>query len=217
MNIVILGAPGAGKGTQAVRISQDFGIPKISTGDILRDNVTKDTDLGKKAEEYMNEGKLVPDDIIIELVSNRLEADDCKEGFILDGFPRTLAQAEALQTVLANQDKSLDVALYVEVGEKELIRRLGGRRTCLGCKEVYHIEFSPPDQEDVCDKCGGGLQKRDDDEEEAVKTRLEVYLKSTAPAISYYGQKAILEVVDGEKSPEDVYQEVKEALEVLKV
>ena len=197
MRIVLLGAPGAGKGTQAKKLIDKYGIPQISTGDILRQNVAEGTPLGKEAKSYMDKGELVPDSVVLGLVEDRLKKDDCKKGYILDGFPRNTAQAEALDKILASLSMSLTGALSVDVPKDDLMKRLTGRRTCKGCGQMYNVYFSPSKNESVCDKCGGALFHRDDDKEETIKRRLDVYDAQTAPLIDYYGKKNILKSVDG--------------------
>ena len=186
MRIVLLGAPGAGKGTQAKKLIDKYGIPQISTGDILRQNVAEGTPLGKEAKSYMDKGELVPDSVVLGLVEDRLKKDDCKKGYILDGFPRNTAQAEALDKILASLSMSLTGALSVDVPKDDLMKRLTGRRTCKGCGQMYNVYFSPSKNESVCDKCGGALFHRDDDKEETIKRRLDVYDAQTAPLIGYY-------------------------------
>ena len=186
MRIVLLGAPGAGKGTQAKKLIDKYGIPQISTGDILRQNVAEGTPLGKEAKSYMDKGELVPDSVVLGLVEDRLKKDDCKKGYILDGFPRNTAQAEALDKILASLGMSLTGALSVDVPKDDLMKRLTGRRTCKGCGQMYNVYFSPSKNESVCDKCGGALFHRDDDKEDTIKRRLDVYDAQTAPLIDYY-------------------------------
>ncbi len=208
MRLVLLGAPGAGKGTQAKKLIEKYGIPQISTGDILRKAVADGTPLGKEAKSYMDKGELVPDSVVIGLVKERLAQDDCKKGYILDGFPRNTAQAETLDQVLAQMNAPLDVALVVDVDKDDLMKRLTGRRTCRGCQQMYNIHFSPPKKEGVCDKCGGELYQRDDDKEETIKNRLDVYEKSTAPLIDYYAKKNILKTVKGVGSIDDIFNNI---------
>lgn len=208
MRLVLLGAPGAGKGTQAKKLIEKFGIPQISTGDILRKAVADGTPLGKEAKSYMNKGELVPDSVVIGLVKERLAKDDCEKGYILDGFPRNTSQAQTLDSVLAAMHSPLDVALSVDVDKDILMKRLTGRRTCRGCQQMYNIHFTPPKKDGVCDKCGGELFQRDDDKEATIKNRLEVYEKSTAPLIDYYRKKGILKSVNGEGDIEDIFKKV---------
>ncbi|MEE8328300.1 MAG: adenylate kinase [Thermodesulfovibrionia bacterium] len=208
MRLVLLGAPGAGKGTQAKKLIEEYGIPQISTGDILRKAVADGTCLGKEAKSYMDKGALVPDLVVIGLVKERISRDDCKKGYILDGFPRNTAQAETLDNVLAGMDAPLDIALNVDVGKDNLMKRLTGRRTCKGCQQMYNVHFSSPKQEGVCDKCGGELYQRDDDKEDTINNRLDVYEKATAPLIEYYGKKGILKSVSGVGNIEDIFKQV---------
>jgi adenylate kinase len=208
MRLVLLGAPGAGKGTQAKKLIEKYHIPQISTGDILRKAVADGTPLGKEAKSYMDSGGLVPDSVVIGLVKERIAQDDCKKGYILDGFPRTTPQAEALDKVLAEMKAPLDTALVVDVDMDILMKRLTGRRTCKGCQQMYNIYFGPPKKEGVCDKCGGELFQRADDKEETIKNRLDVYGKSTAPLIDYYRNKNILKSVEGMGSVEDIFNKV---------
>ena len=204
MNLVLLGAPGAGKGTQAKFIAREYDILHISTGDMLRSAVANETELGIKAKEYMDRGELVPDEVVIGIVKERLLEKDCEKGFILDGFPRTVAQADALKGALVRAEKRIDVALNIEVSEEELVKRLTGRRSCKNCGKVYHIVFNPPKNEGLCDVCGEELYQRDDDTVETVKNRLKVYWNQTAPLIGYYRGEGILKTVDGERSVDNV-------------
>lgn len=213
MNIVFLGPPGAGKGTQAKILIERYGIPQISTGDMLREHRAKGTELGKKAQEYMDKGQLVPDEIILDMVKERLSQPDCEKGFILDGFPRTVAQAEALDRILSEMGKKLDFALALVVPDELLIERLTGRRTCKNCGMMYHIKYKPPKVEGICDLCGGELYQRPDDNEETVRNRLKVYHESTAPLIDYYKSKGILREVDGSKSIEEITNQLIQILE----
>jgi len=208
MRLVLLGAPGAGKGTQAKKLIEKYGIPQISTGDILRKAVADGTPLGKEAKSYMDKGELVPDSVVIGLVKERLAQDDCKSGYILDGFPRTTPQAEALDQVLEDMNAPLDVALSVDVDKSDLMKRLTGRRTCKNCQQMYNIYFSPPQKENVCDKCGGELFQRDDDKEETINNRLDVYERSTAPLIDYYRNKGILKSVEGIGSIDEIFSKI---------
>ena len=208
MNIILLGAPGVGKGTQAKKLIEKYDIPQISTGDILRKAVADGTPLGKEAKSYMDSGGLVPDSVVIGLVKERLAQDDCKKGYILDGFPRTTPQAEALDAVLAEMNSPLDTALSVDVDPDILMKRLTGRRTCKSCQQMYNVHFTPSQKEGVCDKCNGELFQRADDKEDTIKNRLEVYEKSTAPLIDYYGKKNILKSVEGMGSVDDIFNKV---------
>lgn len=208
MKLVLLGAPGAGKGTQAKKLTEKYTIPQISTGDILRKAVADRTPLGKEAKSYMDKGELVPDSVVIGLVKERIVYDDCKNGYILDGFPRNTSQAEVLDKVLADMNAPLDIALSVDVEKNDLMKRLTGRRTCKGCQQMYNVHFSPPKKEGVCDKCGGELYQRADDKENTIKNRLDIYEKSTAPLIDYYGKKGILKSVKGNGSIEGIFNNI---------
>jgi adenylate kinase len=208
MRLVLLGAPGAGKGTQAKILVEKYGIPQISTGDLLRAAVAAGTALGKEARSYMDKGELVPDSVVLGMVEERLKQDDCKKGYILDGFPRNTKQAEALDKMLSPLNMSLTAALSVDVPFDDLMKRLTGRRTCKACGQMYNIYFNAPKKEGVCDKCGGELFQRDDDKEETIKKRLEVYNAQTAPLIDYYGKKGILKSVAGTGSIDDIFKKV---------
>jgi len=208
MKLVLLGAPGGGKGTQAKKLVDKYGIPQISTGDILRAAVAKGTTLGKEAKSYMDKGELVPDSVVIGLVKERIAQDDCKKGYILDGFPRNTAQAETLDKVLAEMGSPLDTALLVDVDKDVLMKRLTGRRTCKNCQQMYNAFFSPPKKEGVCDKCNGELFQRDDDKEETIKRRLDVYDAQTAPLINYYKERGILKTVKGIGSIDEIFKNV---------
>jgi len=210
--VVLLGAPGAGKGTQAKMLIDKFGIPQISTGDILRKAVADGTPLGKEAKVIMDQGGLVSDKIVLGLVEERLKQPDTKNGFILDGFPRNTAQAEALDKLLAGINMPLSVALAVDVEKGELMKRLTGRRTCKSCQQMYNIYFTPPKKEGVCDKCNGALFQRDDDKEATIKKRLDVYDNQTAPLIDYYHKKGIMKTVMGVGSINDIFTKVVAAL-----
>ena len=205
MKIVMLGAPGAGKGTQAKMIAAKYEIPHISTGDIFRSNIKNGTELGRKAKEYMDQGLLVPDELTVDLVIDRLAQDDCKKGYILDGFPRTIPQAEALDGALAKLSDKLDYALNVDVPDENIVSRMSGRRACLKCGATYHVEFNPSSKGDICDVCGDKLVLRDDDRPETVQKRLSVYHEQTQPLIDYYAKKGILKTVDGTQSMDDVF------------
>jgi|Deesub1362B_J571_1020462.scaffolds.fasta_scaffold00104_22 adenylate kinase len=216
MRIVLLGAPGAGKGTQAKKMVEKYGIPQISTGDILRKAVADGTPLGKEAKQYMDKGELVPDSVVIGLVKERLAQDDCKKGFILDGFPRNTSQAETLDKVLEEMGVPLQVALSVDVDFDVLMKRLTGRRTCRQCGQMYNIYYNPPKQEGVCDKCGGELYQRDDDKEETIRKRLEVYEAQTAPLIEYYDKKGILKRVNGVGNIDEIFANICAILDTLR-
>lgn len=197
MNLILLGAPGAGKGTQGVNLAEHYGIPQISTGDILRENVRNKTELGQKAKEFMDKGALVPDSVVVNMVSDRIQQDDCSKGFILDGFPRNVAQAEALEETLAGLGKGIDHVIGIEVDNKELVRRLSGRRVCRKCGASYHVIFNPPVNIGVCDKCGSEIYQRDDDKEETIEARLRVYEQETLPLVEYYDDKGLYRAVNG--------------------
>ena len=208
MKIIMLGAPGAGKGTQAKQIADKYGIPHISTGDIFRANLKQGTELGKKAKEYMDQGLLVPDELTCDLVMDRIGQEDCKNGFVLDGFPRTIPQAEALDKALANINEKMDYAVDVDVPDENIVNRMSGRRACINCGATYHMVYAPTEKEGICDKCGGGLILRDDDKPETVKKRLGVYHDQTQPLIDYYTEAGILKEVDGTIDINDVFAEI---------
>ncbi|HRC79795.1 MAG TPA: adenylate kinase [Sedimentibacter sp.] len=212
MRAILLGPPGAGKGTQAETIVKEFSIPHISTGDIFRKNIKEGTPLGKKAMEYMDQGKLVPDDLTVELVKDRLLKDDCKNGFLLDGFPRTIYQADALEDFLKEIGQSLDYVINISVRKELLIERAVGRRLCKNCGQAYHMSFNKPLKEGVCDKCGGELIQRKDDTKETVENRINVYREQTEPLIDYYTKKGIIVNIDGEKPIAQVSQDIIAAL-----
>lgn len=208
MRLILLGPPGAGKGTQAVSIVDKYKVPHISTGDIFRYNIKEGTDLGKKAKDYMDKGLLVPDELVLEIVEDRLKMDDCKGGFLLDGFPRTVMQAVALDEVLKNMDVSLDKVINIEADKDILVERAVGRRICKECGATFHIKNNPSKRGDICDKCGGDLYQRADDNEKTVATRIEVYLKDTTPLIDYYGRQNKLVTVDGIKAIDKVFEDI---------
>ncbi len=208
MKIIMLGAPGAGKGTQADKICAKYNIPHISTGDIFRANIKNNTELGQKAKSYMDKGELVPDELVVDLVVDRIKADDCANGYVLDGFPRTIPQAEALDAALAAINDKVDYAINVEVPDENIINRMSGRRACVACGATYHIVHIPTKVEGVCDKCGAELILRDDDKPETVKNRLNVYHEQTQPLIDYYTAKNVLHEVDGTKAMEDVFSSI---------
>ena len=213
MRLILLGPPGAGKGTQAKNLVEHCGIAHISTGDLLRKAVADGTELGKSAQQYMNAGELVPDDLIIKMVEERTAETDCSEGFLLDGFPRTVAQADALGEMLEAKQQKIDLVLLLIVDDDDLVGRLTGRRTCSKCGAVYHLIFSPPKQEGVCDSCGAeALTQRDDDTEATVRNRLSVYHNQTGPLINYYKEKRLLKSIDGSGSIDAVSQQMVEAL-----
>ena len=208
MKIIMLGAPGAGKGTQAKMIAEKFGIPHISTGDIFRAYIKNGTELGAKAKEYMDKGLLVPDELVVDLIMDRFKADDCKNGYILDGFPRTIPQAEALDKALSANGDSVDYAIDVEVPDENIVNRMSGRRACVGCGATYHIQYNPTKVEGKCDACGEALILRDDDKPETVLNRLNVYHEQTQPLIDYYNNKGILKEVDGTVDMNDVFNAI---------
>jgi adenylate kinase len=208
MKIIMLGAPGAGKGTQAQMICDKYNIPHISTGDLFRSNIKNGTELGKKAKEYMDKGQLVPDELTVELLLDRVANEDCKDGYVLDGFPRTIPQADVLDKELTKLSDKIDFAIDVEVPDENIVRRMSGRRACLKCGATYHIEHIPPKQEGICDRCGSELVQRDDDKPETVQNRLSVYHEQTQPLIEYYNGKNILKTVDGTKDMNDVFEDI---------
>ncbi len=216
MRMIILGAPGAGKGTQAVKLSEAYKIPHISTGDIFRNNIKGGTELGKRAKEYMDKGLLVPDELTIEIIKDRLNGSDCKDGFILDGFPRTIPQAEFLEKVLAELGVELDAVLNIDVSDEEIIGRMSGRRTCQKCGMSFHMVFNPPKTENVCDSCGGALIQRADDKEETVVARLKTYHEQTEPLIEFYSKKGKLVTAKGQTKLEDTTVEVLRVLGAIK-
>ncbi|MFQ5893904.1 MAG: adenylate kinase [Nitrospinota bacterium] len=213
MNLIFLGPPGAGKGTQAKLVAERCDIPQISTGDILRQAVKEGTPLGTEAQGYMERGDLVPDTVVIGIIEERLQQPDCQAGYILDGFPRTEVQADALAETLAQRGGAIDRVVNIEVADEELIRRLAGRRTCATCQEPYHVAFSPPKHEGLCDQCGGELIQRKDDEEETIRARLQVYREQTAPLIAYYEQRGLLRNVAGVGTIEEIFEAICGAVE----
>ena len=212
MRLIMLGAPGAGKGTQAAKVAESLHIPHISTGDIFRANIKNGTELGKKAKAFMDAGKLVPDELTCDLVADRLAQSDCSEGFILDGFPRTIPQAEALEEVLEKLGTKIDYAVNIDVPDEAIVSRMSGRRACVGCGATYHIVYNPPKTENVCDVCGQTLILRDDDKPETVQTRLKVYHDQTQPLIDFYSGKGALVTVDGTMGLEDVFKAILKAI-----
>ncbi|MBE6010021.1 MAG: adenylate kinase [Lachnospiraceae bacterium] len=208
MKIIMLGAPGAGKGTQAKQIADKFSIPHISTGDIFRANIKEGTELGKKAKGYMDAGELVPDELVCDLVVDRIQKEDCANGFILDGFPRTIPQAEALTEALNAIGQKMDYAIDIEVNDAQIVERMGGRRACLGCGATYHIINIPPKKEGICDRCGSEIILRDDDKPETVQNRLNVYHEQTQPLIDYYKNEGILSSVDGTQPMDKVFADI---------
>ena len=214
MKIIMLGAPGAGKGTQAKKIADLCKVPHISTGDIFRANIKQGTELGKKAKTYMDAGELVPDEFVCDLVVDRIQQDDCTEGFILDGFPRTIPQAEALTNALNAIEQKMEYALNIDVPDENIIHRMAGRRACVGCGATYHVEFNPPKVQDVCDVCGEELILRDDDKPETVTNRLNVYHEQTKPLIDYYEKQGIVHTIDGTQTMDQVFSDIRKILGV---
>lgn len=208
MKIIMLGAPGAGKGTQAKKIASKYGIPHISTGDIFRANIKNGTELGTKAKVFMDQGLLVPDELVVDLIMDRFQEADCQNGYVLDGFPRTIPQAKALDDALAKNNDAMEYAIDVDVPDENIINRMSGRRACVGCGGTYHLVTIPPKTEGICDTCGGELILREDDKPETVQNRLKVYHDQTQPLIDYYQGKGILKTVDGTKSPEAVLEDI---------
>ncbi len=208
MRLILLGPPGAGKGTQATSIATEFNIPHISTGDIFRYNIKEGTELGKKAKSFMDQGLLVPDEVVVEIVEDRIKQEDCEKGFLLDGFPRTVPQAVALDEVMNKMGVSLDKVINIQVDKNILVERAVGRRICKGCSATYHIQFNPSATEGICDKCGGNLYQRDDDNEATVTTRIDVYLNETLPLIEYYENKDKLTVIDGQQHIDKVFEDI---------
>ena len=205
MKIIMLGAPGAGKGTQAKMIADKYGVPHISTGDIFRANIKHGTELGMEAKKYMDQGLLVPDELTVRILLDRVAQDDCKNGYVLDGFPRTIPQAEVLDSELAKLGDHIDYAINVDVPDENIVKRMSGRRACLTCGATYHIEHVPPKKEGICDVCGSELVLRDDDKPETVKNRLNVYHEQTQPLIDFYTEKGVLKTVDGTVPMEEVF------------
>ncbi|MFH0774582.1 MAG: adenylate kinase [bacterium] len=212
MKLILFGPPGAGKGTQARRLSETFGIPQVSTGDILRENVKYQTELGKAALSYMEKGGLVPDELILKLIKERFSAEDTKKGFILDGFPRTINQAEGLSELLRDLNIEIDAVINIDVPDAVIIERNTGRRLCSDCQMMYHIEFSPPKKEGICDKCGGGLYQRIDDREDKVRYRIEVYIKETAPVLNFYKERGLLKIISGVGTENEINRRITSAL-----
>ena len=212
MKIIMLGAPGAGKGTQAKKIAETYNIPHVSTGDIFRMNIKNGTELGMEAKKYMDQGLLVPDELTVRILLDRVAQDDCKNGYVLDGFPRNIPQAEVLEDALSKLGDQIDYAIDVEVPDENIIRRMSGRRACLSCGATFHIEHVPPKKEGVCDQCGQELVLRDDDKPETVKNRLQVYHEQTQPLIDFYSGKGVLRTVDGTQDMQDVFDAIVEIL-----
>jgi adenylate kinase len=217
LNLVLLGPPGSGKGTQGERLQEDFRLPYWATGDILRAAVREGTDVGREAQEYMERGDLVPDELMVDLIADRIGGPEAADGFILDGFPRTARQAEALDERLADLGKELTAALLIDVPDEEVIRRLGGRRTCVKEGRVFHVDFDPPKNEDVCDVCGSRLAVRDDDKPEVIKHRLEQYHSKTEPLVEHYEDRGILRRIDGNLGPDAVSDRIRATLATLRM
>jgi adenylate kinase len=215
--LILLGPPGAGKGTQAERLQADFNVPLISTGDMLRENVKQGTDLGKQAKEYMDSGSLVPDDLIVAMVRERLQQDDARDGFILDGFPRTIEQAEALDKQLSELGRRITAAILIDVPDEEVVRRISGRRVCVKAGHNYHVDFDPPKHEEVCDQDGSRLIQRDDDKPEVVRKRLEVYHEQTEPLIDYFDEQGLMRRIDGTRSPAEVHDHIRAVIATLRL
>lgn len=217
LNLILFGPPGAGKGTQAERLRDDFQLPFISTGDMLRSNVNDETELGKQAKQYMDAGELVPDDVIVAMVAERLQDDDAQDGFILDGFPRTIEQAEALDKQLSELGRRVTAALLIDVPDEELIRRLAGRRVCVKAGHNYHAEFDPPKREGVCDQDGSRLIQRDDDKPDVIRNRLRVYHEKTSPVIDYYDEQGVMRRIDGTRPPAEVHDHIRAVIATLRL
>jgi adenylate kinase len=217
LNLILFGPPGAGKGTQAERLQGDFQLPYIATGDMLRENVRQETELGKEAKTYMDAGDLVPDDVIVAMVAERLRQEDARDGFILDGFPRTIEQAEALDRQLGEMGRRITAVLLLDVPDEELERRLSGRRVCVKNGHNYHVEFDPPKREGVCDQDGSRLIQRDDDKPEVVRNRLTTYHEKTKPVIGYYDEKGLLRRIDGTRPPTEVHDHVRAVIATLRL
>lgn len=213
MKIIMLGAPGAGKGTQAKMIAEKYHIPHVSTGDIFRANIKNGTELGMEAKKYMDKGQLVPDELTVKILLDRVAREDCRDGYVLDGFPRTIPQAQVLEEALAERDEKVDYAINVDVPDENIVRRMAGRRACLKCGATYHVEHIPPRQEGICDTCGSELVLRDDDKPETVLKRLQVYHNQTQPLIDFYTSRDVLRTVDGTADMKDVFAEIVKVLE----
>jgi adenylate kinase len=217
LNLILLGPPGAGKGTQAARLVADFELPYYATGDILREGVKNGSELGRKAREHMEKGELVPDEVICGVIMERIESPEAADGFVLDGFPRTIPQAEALDRELGDVERSLTAALLIEAPDEELVRRLSGRRICVKSQHLYHVEFDPPKHEGKCDQDGSRLIQRDDDKPETVRRRLEVYHEQTTPLVDYYEEQNLLRRFDGSRSPAEVHEHIRATLATLRL
>jgi adenylate kinase len=217
LNLVLLGPPGSGKGTQGERLNEDLRLPYYATGDILRGAVRDETELGRTAKEYMDRGDLVPDEVIVGVIAERIDSSEARDGFILDGFPRTTPQAEALDAKLGDLGRSVTAVLLIDVCDDEVVRRLGGRRTCEANGHVFHVDFEPPQQEGVCDLDGSALIVRDDDKPEVIRKRLETYHEKTEPLVSYYDSRSVLRRIAGEATPEEVAEEIRRTLATLRM
>lgn len=217
LNLILFGPPGAGKGTQAERLRSDFQLAFISTGDMLRENVKQETGLGKEAKKFMDAGELVPDDLIVKMAAERLRQDDAQDGFILDGFPRTVAQADALGDMLTGLGRRITAALLIDVPDDEVVRRLSGRRVCVKAGHNYHVDFDPPKNEGICDQDGSRLIQRDDDKPDVIRNRLSVYHEKTAPLIDYYDRQGLMKRIDGTRSPADVHDHIRAVIATLRL